>query len=76
MRNYKRDNSSAYYVDHPEQITHTEGKKGYPSSSDRAYRLANEGDRQQSWIDSVTIPKISCNIIKRRHHGLRSIHEG
>jgi iron complex outermembrane receptor protein len=61
MRNYKRDNSSAYYVDHPgSNYSYGDYKKGYPSSSDRAYRLANEGrPPARAGSDSVTIPKIS-----------------
>ena len=61
LRNYKRDNSSAYYVDHP-GTTHSRGMvpKGYPDSSDKAYRLANNGlPPARSGSDKVTIPKIS-----------------
>ena len=61
MRNYKRDNSSAYYVDHPgSNYSLGDYVKGYPSSSDRAYRLANNGlPPARAGSDSVTIPKIS-----------------
>ena len=61
MRNYKRDNSSAYYVDHP-GTHHSRGDyvKGYPSDSDREYRLANNGlPPARAGSDSVTIPKVS-----------------
>jgi len=61
MRNYKRDNSSAYYVDHP-GASHSQGdyKSGYPAPSDKAYRLANNGlPPARSGSDKVTIPKIS-----------------
>ena len=61
MRNYKRDNSSAYYVDHPGAV-HSQGdyKKGYPSSSDSEYRAANNGlPPARAGSDSVFIPKVS-----------------
>jgi iron complex outermembrane receptor protein len=61
MRHYKRDNSSAYYVDHP-GATHSKGdyKSGYPDTSDLAYRLANGGlPPARAGSDQVTIPKIS-----------------
>ena len=61
LRNYKRDNSSAYYVDHP-GTHHSRGdyKNGYPSTSDREYRLANNGlPPARAGSDKVTIPKIS-----------------
>ena len=61
MRNYKRDNSSAYYVDHPgSNYSRGDYVKGYPSPSDREYRLANNGlPPARAGSDSVTIPKIS-----------------
>jgi outer membrane receptor protein involved in Fe transport len=61
LRNYKRDNSSAYYVDHP-GTTHSRGTapKGFPATSDQAYRLANNGlPPPRNGSDKVTIPKIS-----------------
>ena len=61
LRNYKRDNSSAYYVDHPGS-NYSRGNyvKGYPSTSDREYRLANNGlPPARAGSDKVTIPKIS-----------------
>ena len=61
MRNYKRDNSSAYYVDHPgSNYSRGDYVKGYPSPSDREYRLANNGlPPARAGSDSVTIPKVS-----------------
>ena len=61
MRNYKRDNSSAYYVDHPgSNYSRGDYVKGFPSPSDREYRLANNGlPPARAGSDSVTIPKIS-----------------
>ena len=61
MRNYKRDNSSAYYVDHPgSNYSLGDGVKGAMSSSDREYRLANGGHPPaRAGSDSVTIPKVS-----------------
>jgi len=61
MRNYKRDNSSAYYVDHPgSNYSLGDGVKGAMSSSDKAYRLANGGHPPaRAGSDKVTIPKVS-----------------
>ena len=61
MRNYKRDNSSAYYVDHPgSNYSLGDGVKGAMSSSDKAYRLANGGQPPaRAGSDKVTIPKVS-----------------
>jgi outer membrane receptor protein involved in Fe transport len=61
LRNYKRDNSSAYYVDHPGTYGGLGMKPGgYPDASDKAYRLANGGlPPARAGSDKVTIPKIS-----------------
>jgi len=61
MRNYKRDNSSAYYVDHPgSHYSLGDGVKGAMSDSDKEYRLANGGHAPaRAGSDSVTIPKVS-----------------
>ena len=61
MRNYKRDNSSAYYVDHPGAIhSAADYISGFPASSDKEYRLANNGlPPARAGSDAVTIPKIS-----------------
>ena len=61
MRNYKRDNSSAYYVDHPGTwFSLGDYENGYPSDSDREYRLANKGlPPARAGSDKVTIPKVS-----------------
>ncbi len=61
MRNYKRDNSSAYYVDHPgANYSLGDGIKGAMTSSDKAYRLANGGHPPaRAGSDKVTIPKVS-----------------
>ena len=61
LRNYKRDNSSAYYVDHPGTYGGLGMKPGgYPDSADKAYRLANGGlPPARAGSDKVTIPKIS-----------------
>jgi len=61
MRNYKRDNSSQYYVDHPGAVhSQADMVRGYPAGSDLEYRLANNGlPPARAGSDSVFIPKIS-----------------
>ena len=61
MRNYTRDNSSAYYVDHPGRHDSLGmAPNGYPDTSDKEYRMANNGlAPARAGSDKVTIPKIS-----------------